>query len=86
MANRYPGDEGDWSQTVELCRAVSDELDVLVPDVVASIRAEVAEYDLVPLAEHEAHVHAQFSGLLAGLATRRAPNAEQTEAARELGR
>ena len=80
------GTRADWAQTVELCRAVADELDDLVPGVVARIRAEVAEYAPVPLAEHRAHVRAQFAGLLDGLATRRAPNAEQTEAARELGR
>jgi hypothetical protein len=79
-------DEGDWVQAVALCRAVSDELETLVPGIVTHIRSEVAEYAPVPREEHEYHVGEQFRGLLAGLSSRTPPTPEQTERARELGR
>src|ERR1700722_2565710 len=70
----------------DLCRSVADDLEILVPDIVGRIRAEISAYGTVPRDEHENHVLEQFRGLLAGLAARRTPTAEQTEAAREPGR
>jgi hypothetical protein len=71
---------------VDLCRSVADDLETLVPDIVERIRTEISAYGPVPRDEHEYHVREQFRGLLAGLADRRTPTPEQTEAARELGR
>lgn len=71
---------------VALCRAVSDDLDDLVPGIVDLIRREVHGYAVVERAEHEHAVTVQYQGLLTGLTTRRPPTREENERARELGR
>jgi hypothetical protein len=83
-AERDQPDE-DWCEMIALCQAVEAELPDLVPDIVDRIREELPDYTSVPRAEHERHVQEQYRGLLAGLATRMPPTAEETDAARRLG-
>lgn len=84
MSAHSPGRNGET--VAALCRAVSDDLHALVPDIVDRIRREVPGYAVVGRAEHEQAVTLQYEGLLTGLITRRPPSPEESRRARQLGR
>lgn len=84
VSGHFAGDGGE--RVVSVCRAVSADLDALVPGIVDRIRSEIPGYAVVGRAEHEQAVTVQYEGLLTGLITRRPPTREESERARELGR
>jgi hypothetical protein len=79
-------DDADWEPLSRLCRALTDDLSDVAATITASIRAEHPVYEPLPWNEHVRFIHEQAKQLLAGLAGRRLPTAEQTAMARELGR
>lgn len=70
---------------VALCLEVMDELDQFVPGIVADIRHQVPEYDVVDRAEHQIGVKEQYLGLLRGLSEGRSPSGQELAQARDLG-
>ncbi|ASU83251.1 PucR family transcriptional regulator [Nocardiopsis gilva YIM 90087] len=69
-----------------ICHEVAEDAADLVPDVVDTIRAEIPDYALVPLADHRAWVTEQFRELLHDIAEQRPPRPAQVEGVRELSR
>jgi len=80
-----PLSQAAQQRVVALCDDVTKDLDQVVPGIVDRIRHQVPEYDAVDRAEHEVGVTEQYRGLLAGLAERRGPNADEVLRARQLG-
>ncbi|HEY0537302.1 MAG TPA: helix-turn-helix domain-containing protein [Actinoallomurus sp.] len=78
-------DDAGWEPLSRLCRAVEADLPDVATRITASIRAEHPVYEPLPWNEHLRFIHEQAKQLLAGLAGRRLPTAEQTAMARELG-
>ncbi|GGM72443.1 hypothetical protein GCM10012275_48770 [Longimycelium tulufanense] len=78
--------ERAWRRIGAICREMVDDLPHLIPAIVATIRAEIPNYAVVPVTEHERHMAEHSRSLLHGLAERRPPNAEEIDEARTLGR
>lgn len=70
---------------VRTCERVTANLPSLVEAVVATIRAEIPDYELVPVGEHRRWVEEHVQLLLAGIANGHPPQPEQVRHARELG-
>jgi len=70
---------------VATCEQVTADAPALVEQVVATIRAEIPDYSLVPVGEHRRWVDEHVRLLLAGIAEQRPPQPEQVRHARELG-
>lgn len=84
MAEHTCGQEAEAIR--RLCRAVTEDLPLLVPGIVSQIRKEIPSYTMVPRATHEQGVTLQCEVLLTGLISRRPPTQEDSERARALGR
>lgn len=75
-----------WRPVRDLCTGLIAQMDVLAPEFTRAIRAEEPAYGVVPLAEHERHVHEQQVRLLQAVADGREPDAGDLERADRLGR
>jgi len=65
---------------------LSLDVPALAERVARQIRAEIAGYSRVSVAEHNADVHRQIADIVAGLQSRTTPNASQIQLARQIGR
>lgn len=73
-------------QIARVCEQVAATLPELSYQIVREIRAEIPDYAVVPLGEHQRFVAEHARALLAGIAEQRPPQAEQVQQAREHGR
>lgn len=69
-----------------LCEKVRVELPELAPAIVDAIRRELPDFHVIEYSEQIRGVTEQGQALLAGLANRRLPSAQDCEQARDLGR
>lgn len=73
-------------QIARVCEQVAATLPELSYEIVRETRAEIPEYTVVPFGVQQGFVAEHARALLAGIAERRPPQAEQVEQAREIGR
>jgi PucR C-terminal helix-turn-helix domain/GGDEF-like domain len=77
--------QNHWDHVAALCQEIMVRLPQVVPEAVRRIRAVRPDYRAIDEAGHESSVRGQYLGLMAGIAQRRGPNADEIELARNLG-